>query len=365
MIPGSLETRTGGYVYDRRLVAALRADGHRVRVHELPGDYPWPDERARAAAAAAFARIDDGARVVIDGLTCGALPEIVHGAARRLRLFALVHHPLAAESGLAADAAALLHERERRALEAVSGTITTSTATARELVDGYGVDARRLRTVTPGTDAAPAARGSTDGTTRLLCVATLTPRKGHVTLVEALARLGRRDWQLRCVGSTTRDPATTAALAARIAALGLDDGRVLLDGEADEATLDARYAEADLFVLATRYEGYGMVFDEALARGLPIVASGHGAVPDTVPADAGLLVPPDDVDALHAALSRWFDEAELREALRRGAARARGERRSWTAAGRDFAEALAALSRLSGEATRDEETGTGGREGVR
>ena len=366
VVPGSLDTRTGGYGYDRRLVAALRADGQRVRVHELPGDYPWPDERARTAASEAFARIDDGARVVVDGLACGALPEVVRDAARRLCLFALVHHPLAAESGLTADTATLLHDGERRALGAVVGTITTSTATARALVEDYGVDARRLRTVPPGTDAAPEARGSTDGTTRLLCVATLTARKGHVTLVEALARLARRDWRLICVGSATRDPATADALAARIAALGLDDGRIILEGEVDETTLDARYAEADLFVLATRYEGYGMVFDEALARGLPIVASGDGAVSDTVPDDAGLLVPPDDVDALHAALSRWFDEADLRETLRRGARRARGGLRSWASTGRAFAEALDALTSVRGPARAGEtDSGTAERERVR
>ena len=344
VVPGSLDTRTGGYGYDRRIVAALRDDGHDVRVHELAGDYPWPDEAARADAVRAFASIGDGRRVIVDGLACGALPTLVRDEAARLRLLALVHHPLAAESALSAEAAVALQDSERRALAAVAGAITTSGATAEALRDDYGMSARRLRTVPPGTDAAPAAHGSASGTTNLLCVATLTARKGHVTLLDALARLERRDWRLRCVGSATRDPATADALVERIAALGLDDGRVTLDGEADEATLAARYAEADLFVLATRYEGYGMVFDEALARALPIVASGAGAVADTVPDDAGLLVPPDDVTALHEALSRWFDDAALRERLRRGAREARGRLRSWETAGRAFAVAIDALS---------------------
>ena len=375
VVPGSLDTRTGGYGYDRRIVAALRAGGRDVRVHELPGAYPWPDEAARRAAADAFARLPDGSRVVVDGLAFGALPGLARAHGQRLILIALVHHPLAAESGLSAAERTHLHGAERDALAAATGVVTTSASTA-EALAGYGVPAERLVTVTPGTDAAPEALGSaggsaggaaggsaggspdgpsdrssdrsSGGTTHLLCVATLTPRKGHATLLDALARLEHRDWHLHCVGSATRDPATAEALAERVRRLGLDDGRVTLHGEIDDAALAERYARADLFVLATRYEGYGMVFDEALARALPIVASGAGAVASTVPTDAGLLVAPDDVDALHAALARWFDDPALRERLRAGARRARAGLRSWQAAGAAFARAVDTLSARDG-----------------
>ena len=343
VVPGSIATRTGGYGYDRRVVEALRARGRAVRVHELPGGYPHPDNDARDAARDVLAALPAGAIVVVDGLAFGALPDVARTEGGRLALVALVHHPLADEGGVPDELAALLRAAERRALAAARGAIVTSPATARALA-GYDVPPERIATVTPGTDPAPIAAGSADGTTSLLCVATLTPRKGHATLLDALARLPHVPWRLRCTGSDARDRETAEALRERVERLGLDE-RVSFDGEVDDATLAARYDAADLFVLATRHEGYGMVFDEALARALPIVASGTGAVADTVPDDAGLVVPADDVDALHAALEHWFAEPALRERLRAGARRARDGLRDWTVAGEEFERALDALVR--------------------
>lgn len=344
VLPGDPATLTGGYEYDRRVAAGLRALGWAVTVHALDASFPAPTTAALRDARAVLASIATGRTVLIDGLALGAMPDIAAAEAARLRLVALIHHPLAAETGLSPERAEALRRAETRALAAASGVIATSEATARALA-AYGVARERIAVVVPGTDPAPLARGSGGPGLGLLCVATIVPRKGHAVLIEALAGLADRDWRLTCVGSRDRSPATDAALARQIDALGLAD-RVTLVGE--RAALDGYYDRADAFVLPTFHEGYGMALAEALARGLPVVATSAGAVPDTVPPDAGLLVPPGDVDALRDALAGVLDDAALRARLAAGARRARAALPTWPQACERLARALAGHERVHG-----------------
>ena len=341
VLSGDPETRTGGYEYDRRVVAGLRALGWDVRVHALADSFPWPTAADLAAAARTFAALPDDARVLVDGLAFGALPEIAAREARRLRLIALVHHPLAAETGLTPAQQQVLRRSERAALAEARAVVVTSAATAAALVP-YGVAPPRTIVVEPGTEPAPLSRGSAargGGPVRLLCLATLTPRKGHDLLVRALATLRRHPWRLDCVGSATRSPATAAALAERVAALGLED-RVRLHGELAPAALEAAWDAADLLVSPSLYEGYGMVVAEALARGLPVVATDVGAVAGLVGEEAGLVVPAGDLPALVHALDRLLGEAALRRRLVAGATRVRARLPGWEQACRRIAAAL-------------------------
>ena len=345
MLPGTLARLSGGTIYDRQIVDGLRRSRWQVGLLELRGDFPWPDPAALEDAAQQVARLPDGACVVADGLAFGAMPAIAQQHGKRLRWIALVHHPLALETGLRTAQQQTLFASERAALATARGVIVTSARTAAALAD-YGVAPAQLHVVVPGTAPAPLATGSAqaDGACALLCVASLTPRKGHRVLLEALAELQDRNWTLHCVGDTRRDAATTEALQARIAALGLTQ-RVLLHGELDLAGLQAMYRQADLFVLPSYYEGYGMALAEALACGLPVVSSTGGAIADTVPADAGVLVPPGDSDALRAALALLLDEPHRRAELRAGARRARARLHDWPVAVGQFAAALDAIDR--------------------
>jgi glycosyltransferase involved in cell wall biosynthesis len=280
--------------------------------------------------------------VLIDGLALGALPEAVEREAARLRIVGLVHHPLANETGLAPDLAARLEASERRALAAVRAVVVTSRTTAGAL-QAYGVSADDVTVVEPGTDFGPPARssrpevpGADSAELALLCVATLTPRKGHEILFRALAATPHRRWRLICAGSVDRDPATVARLRAQLDADGIAD-RVALVGDLDARALDAQYAAADLFVLPTLHEGYGMAVAEALARGLPVVSTATGAVDDLVtggfgrPCDqpAGIVVPPGDEDAFAQALARVLGDADLRARLAGGARLARARLPLW------------------------------------
>lgn len=342
VVPQGLAARTGGFAYDRRLVDGLRDRGWSVTVHELGPDFPRPSPGALSAAAETLRAIPSGDNVVVDGLALGGMPAIAADQASRLRLVALVHHPLAEETGLDPAARRALHAAEQRALAAVAHVIVTSHATARAL-SAYGIDPASVTVAEPGTDPAPLAAARGMPPLRLVCVATVTPRKGHALLLDALASLRDRPWRLDCIGSTRRDQVTAHAVARQVESLGLSD-RVRFHGEVDDAALERAYARADAFVLASYYEGYGMAFAEALARGLPIVATGGGAVAETVPGTAGLLAPAGDAKALSAALRRLLDEPGLYGHLREGARAARERLPGWDQA----VERVAGV--LSGEA---------------
>lgn len=337
LIPGDWNTPTGGYTYDRRMVLALREAGWAVEVCRLDGAWPQPDATELAAASARIAALADGSLVVADGLALGALAEVVAPHATRLRWVALVHHPLHLESGLSDATRHRLLTDETRALEHARHVVVPSPATATD-VAAMGVPATRIAVVEPGTDPVPtAARPARDGPVRLLCVATLTPRKGHSLLLQALAGLMHLDWELHNVGSAARDPDTAERLLALAAPLG---ARVTWHGEVDARALQAHYAAADVFVLASLHEGFGMVITEALAHGLPVVASDAGALAQTLPPGAGLQFSAGKVAALQAALVRILSDTGLRERLGAGARAAAGRLPSWPVQAARFASVL-------------------------
>ncbi|MEJ8812635.1 glycosyltransferase family 4 protein [Variovorax ureilyticus] len=347
LVPGDLGARTGGSTYDRHIVDGLRTLGWHVDVRSLGDGWPVPDDAAMEAARLVVEALPDDSVVVVDGLAFGAMADVAEAHAKRLRWAALVHHPLALETGLDADTQAMLFDSERRALATARAVIVTSPSTARALA-AYDIPAAHVSVVEPGTAPAPLAAGSGAGGLHLLSVANVSPRKGHGLLVDALAELRDRRWVLDCVGSLTMDAACSAALVDAIDRHGLRD-RVALHGEQDEAALDAFYARADVFVLPSFHEGYGMALAEALARGLPVISTTAGAIPDTVPADAGALVPPGDQSALRAALQRLMDDTAWREQLAAGARAARDRLPTWADSAARFAMALEALQTAGDE----------------
>jgi glycosyltransferase involved in cell wall biosynthesis len=338
LIPGDPDRRTGGTIYDRRIMAGLAMQGWQVHLHRLDATFPAPTTAALVEVEAVLAALPDQALTVIDGLALGAMPDVAAAHWDRLRLVGLVHHPLALETGLDDAQRQRLYASEREALRHVRQVIVTSPSTARALMN-YDVPLERCVVVLPGTDPAPLAVGSNGREWVLLCAASLTPRKGHAVLFRALAQLKDRPWRLRCAGSSAHDPITAAGLRALVEMLALTD-RVEWLGELETAVLNTVYQQADVFVLPSFHEGYGMVLAEALARGLPIISTTAGAIPDTVPAEAGLLVPPDDEAALAEALARVMDEPGLRERLAAGARAARQTLPDWPTVSAQFARVL-------------------------
>ncbi len=341
LLPGDPQTLTGGYIYDRRITEGLGMLGWRVTVRSLDSSFPFPTVSALEEARTTLEEIPTGRVVVIDGLALGGMPNLLAEQADRLRLVALIHHPLAYETGLTDVHRRTLQQTEKRSLAAVHKTIVSSRWTKQQ-VAGYGVPSERIHVVGPGTDPAALARGSGSASLNLLCVATLTPRKGHAVLFDALGQLRDRSWHLNCVGSLKRDTDMVSALREQIARLWLTE-RISLVGEVTPDTLGYHYERADLFVLASYLEGYGMVLAEALSRGLPLVCTSAGAIPETVAASAALFVPEGDRTALAKALANVMDDRRVLSDLASGSRLARDKLPTWDKACAQFAAGLREL----------------------
>ena len=342
-VPGSLDTPTGGYAYDRRIMAELRQLGWDVESLDIGNGFPSPDEATRSVARSLLLKIPDGEPIVVDGLALGVLPDVAAEAASRHPLVGLVHHPLALEWGLSAERADALRRSERAALAAAREVVVTSPATARLVASDYGVSTERITVARPGNDPAPRSRGSRDGVPHLLSVGAVTPRKGFDVLIAALAALAKLPWRLTIAGDLTRDPNEAARLQACISEHQLSN-RIAVPGAVSAERLAALYDEADVFVLASHFEGYGMAYSEALSRGLPVVGTTAGAIPDTVPCTAGLLVAPGDVTELADALRRVIADDELRRRLSDGAVASAAALPTWQQSAAIFAAALEKLS---------------------
>ena len=337
---------SGGNAYDRRVCRELAALGWTVREQAVPGDWPRPGPAGHAALARAVRRIPDGAVVLLDGLIASAAPRALVPHARRLRQVVLVHMPLGHRPP--DDEAGAVRAREREVLAAAAAVVTTSAWTRRRLEELYGLPAGRVHVARPGVDAAPVAPGTAAGDA-LLCVAAVTPGKGHDVLLEGLAATADLSWRCACVGSLVRDPGFADGVRRRARDRGLDE-RVRFRGPRTGPDLDRAYAAADLLVLASHAETYGMVVTEALARGVPVLAAEVGGVTEALGQAAdgtrpGLLVPPGDPAALGAALRSWLVDAELRGRLRGAARQRRASLRRWPATTAVLAGVLAGAAR--------------------
>ena len=309
-LPGDITTLTGGYLYDHQLVQGLRDQGRPVQVVQLPDSFPTPDDRDMARAIDQLRALPADQPVIIDGLAFGAL-DTKALASVRAPIVAMIHHPLAQESDLPADLADHLLLTERANLKLARHVLVPSPHTRDMLIERYDVSADRITIARPGTKARQPRQVRKASPALILSVGILHPRKGHDVLVQALGMLGDLEWQAQIVGNPWND-AHVARLHDLIARSPVGD-RITLAGRVSDDRLQDLYGQASVFALATRYEGYGIVFDEALSHGLPIVSTTAGAVPGTVPADAGLLVAPDDGQALADALRRMLTDAPFRE----------------------------------------------------
>ncbi len=342
-VPGELETRSGGYEYDRRVLAALGQAGIESLHCALPGSFPDPSEADVAQSGEAIARLlRKGDAILIDGLALGAWPA---AALRRIDapLIALCHHPLCLETGLNPQRTARLRESEANALALAARVIVTSPHTGAVLAREFSVPPEKIVVAPPGIDPAPRAHGSS-GAPSLLAIGAIIPRKAFDLLVEALSRITDLDWRLRIVGSTSASPPTSNALRALIAAKGLES-RIELTGEFGPDRLAHAFCEADIFVSPSLYEGYGMALAQALAHGLAIVTTTGGAAADTVPDAAALKVPPGEVDPLARALRRVIGDLSLRARLAEASWNAGQALPRWE----DTAEIVARVAREVGE----------------
>jgi glycosyltransferase involved in cell wall biosynthesis len=339
IVPAPFAAVSGGYAYDRRIVAGLRDTGHTVKVVEVLGTFPLANDVARTAASAAWRGLPDATRPIIDGLALPAFAGMEDALAAR-NAVGLIHHPTAMETGFSETDRAGLLAIEKRLLPRLARVIVTSETTADRLAAEFCVDADRIKVVAPGTDDAPRSLGSSGPACRIISVGALVPRKGHDVLLRALARLFDLDWQLTIVGSVVRDPVHVQMLAAFAQELGIAE-RVEFAGELADAALEALWHRSDVFALATHWEGYGMAVAEALKRGLPVVVTAGGAAGALVMEGAGAVCQPGDHVNLSKALRRIIFGVPLRHDMTEAAWQVGQALPNWQTQAREFAQALA------------------------
>jgi glycosyltransferase involved in cell wall biosynthesis len=343
IVPEGIDDPTrpsGGNLYDRKVCDGLAALDWSVHERPAPGAWPLADHAARAGLAALLGGVPAGELVLVDGLIGSGAPEVLIPQAARLRIAILLHMPLG-------DGSVQAGELERSALSSVSAVVTTSHWARQWVLDRYGLPRDLVHVVQPGAELADIALGTPSGEA-LLCVGAVWPAKGHDLLVSALAMLQDLPWHLTCVGASDLDVRFVEDLRSRAAASGIAD-RLSFHGPVKRVDLDIAYDSADLLVSASRAETYGMAITEALAHGLPVVATNVGGIPEALGrADdrtrAGVLVAPDDAQALATALRGWLDDPGERRRLRVAAQARRLTLSDWDHTSRELARALAVVA---------------------
>ena len=308
---------TGGYLYNAQVISGLREAG--VEVEEVVASGASVEEQ-RAAAPQLGSLLDPEHFdvLVVDALArVACAPHLERWQAAR-PLVAMVHELPSIAGGRAAESKEYARDRALEEPLLRAERLICVSRHGRSILEDRGVPASRVRVVPPGFDRLPQSvcedwRSASDTLLRALCVAQWIPRKGILELVRAWASRERPGAFLELVGETSADPDYALEVRAAVAEVSERPGiSVAVTGPVDDNALATAYARADLFALPSHYEGYGIVYAEALAYGLPVLACGVGPVPDLVGKQAALLVPPEDERALSEALDLLLSDAELR-----------------------------------------------------
>lgn len=340
-IPGDMHRRTGGFIYEAQVLKSLNQIGCATAHLQLPDSFPDPTEVDMRTAIAALQAVPPQQAIILDGFIAGGIDPASLDTIPA-RKIAMIHHPLGLETGLPEARAAFLLQNEAAALSKVDHVVVPSPHTAQVLVDQFAVPRAQITIAEPGFTQ-PVMTGKRSEPPVILSVGLLAERKGHDTLLDALAMITDLDWQARIIGKA-HDGEVAKSLSAQCDRLGLG-ARVAFLGELDETALNSQFGAAAIFALATRYEGYGMVFGEAMLRGLPIVSCHTGAVPDTV-GEAGLLAPVDDATAFATALRQLLVDRPLYSKLAAASASQGARLPRWTDTARKMAQAVRHVATL-------------------
>lgn len=342
VIPGDINLPTGGYRYDKQITNLWKENDLEVELISIKGAYPFPEEKETKLALQSIDNLPDADIAVVDGLFGGASPGFLKKLSKRMPTVALIHHPLCLENGITPQQASTLEASEKAGLEHVSAVITPSPATTQTIGSLFEFPAEKTFTVVPGVERSELAIGSSSETLNLLCVGSVIERKGYKTLIQALANLKSLDWHLDCIGSTDFDKDLFDRLILQIQQEGMSE-QITFHGAVSEAKVHSAYKSADIFVLPSLFEGYGMVYAEAIIRGIPVIGTTAGAIPKTVPDTCGILVEPQNVDELTQALKLMISDRKLREYYRKGAIKAEADFPTWEASAQKFSQILGTI----------------------
>lgn len=292
------EKRTGGWIYNNKLIERLRKDGCEVKPLTLPAFFDTPDDVNAANFGTLLEDLPSGSLVIADNLYLMRLAGQVRQ--RGIMTVSIFHHPIAEERP-ADKTVGSASELEQQALAEASLIVCTSALTAKRVFAFNGIDNEKVVVAVPGVDPCRPSPGHREGPWRFLSVGAVVPRKRYEFLIHALAGLPDRSWHCAIVGNVSRYPAYVVALNDAIRRNGLA-GNITLSGEVDEPTLERVWRDAHVFLFSSAYEGYGMAIAEALRRGLPTITTPAGAVADWA-SEGVVIVRPDDPAEMTAKIA--------------------------------------------------------------
>lgn len=328
LIYGSLETLSGGYLYDRKLVESLRAAGDQVEIISLP----WRNYPAHLADNLTF-RLPPGLNLLIqDELNHPSLLA-ANRHPRPYPVIGLVHHLRCSEQHPAWQNS-LYRLIERRYLRSVDGFLFNS-KTTRDVVHALAGDDKPHHIAYPPTDRfgdalSPnlvAARAAQPGPLQILFLGNLIPRKGLHTLLEALAQLPADQVRLDIIGSPQNDPAYAAAMQGRATKIAAP---ITFHGPLNNQALVEQLRSAHVLALPSTYEGFGIVYLEGMGFGLPAIGTTAGAAAEIIThAHTGYLIAPDDSATLATHLNQLATDRALLAQLAQNALQRYNQQPRW------------------------------------
>lgn len=328
---GDMQSLTGGYLYNMHMMEGLEQMGYSVNVFGT--DWPWDDKSELAKICRFhFEKLTVGSCILIDSLVLVKIRSSVQEFSSRLIFVGLIHLP--ATYTFTSGKFGKLAEEEMMVLHQMKQLIVTGQFTY-NLLWKAGLNRANLWIVEPGTGPFPQKTHYKPVPSELLCIANYSAIKAQDTLIRSLYSLTDRDWTLHLYGDKDRDKEYSAGIISFIKQLNLET-RVIMHGIAMRDEITAIFLNADLFVMPSLFESYGMALTESLAHGVPVLSTRAGNIPCTVPGGMGILVEPGNEKELTDALLSLMDEPAKYASLCSAASKYHLDARSWDLAVIEF-----------------------------
>jgi glycosyltransferase involved in cell wall biosynthesis len=331
LITGDIQSLTGGYLYNMHMINGLRGKGHLVNVFGT--DWQWKDsDSLEYICRHHLKKLPHGSCVIVDSLILASLHHIVQEFGDRLKFLGLIHLP--ASYNVLSGVHGKLADEELTAINDMRQVIVTGQFTF-DLLCNVGLNPARICLVEPGTDHFPRKKRYKPVPSELLCIANYSALKAQDVLIRALCRLTAWNWSLHLYGDTNRDKKYTEALRSLIRQLKMEH-RIIVHGIVERHEISTVFLNADLFLMPSLFESYGMAITESLAHGIPVVTTSAGNIPYTLPAGMGLLTEPGNEEQLADTIRSIFYDPVKYDALCKAASQYFKQVRSWEQAVSDF-----------------------------
>jgi glycosyltransferase involved in cell wall biosynthesis len=319
----------------------LSEKGHQVRIHNLRNDFPFPDNLSLRECKEILDHITPGDPILIDSLAAGPLLPVLAPLYDKHPFVALIHLPLSHNLDIPLSQREILAQQEKSVMSLSAGLVVTSKYTG-ELIADWGIDSHVIHVILPGVEAEEQKNSYPTLPRNLLCVANYLENKGQLLLIKALAEMKMFNWVMNFYGHQDIDKRYVSELLSQIRHHGLAN-RIFIHGPISGSALTQAYLHSDLFILPSYFETYGMVLTEALAHGIPVIASTGGGIPYTVPPSMGILFKPGDIRELQLIAKAILENTWLYGKLWNEAANYHKQVNTWTQSVEEFEKLLQKL----------------------